>query len=124
MSLALLGLPKSWHSYQDSVNEREKLPNWECLWYDLVQEEIRQNTKDGTSSKEEEEDFSLVNKGMKAKGKKTQGEVESSQEGKKKYLSKIKCFNCHEFRHYATKCAHKKYNKKTNRGATCETLAP
>jgi hypothetical protein len=29
VSLVLLGLPKSWHSYQDSVNGREKLPNWE-----------------------------------------------------------------------------------------------
>jgi hypothetical protein len=29
VSLALLGLPKSWHSYQDSVNGREKLPDWE-----------------------------------------------------------------------------------------------
>jgi hypothetical protein len=29
VSLALLGLPKSWHSYQDSVNGREKLPVWE-----------------------------------------------------------------------------------------------
>ena len=29
VSLTLLGLPKSWHSYQDSVNGREKLPDWE-----------------------------------------------------------------------------------------------
>ena len=29
VSLALLGLPKSWHAYQDSVNGREKLPGWE-----------------------------------------------------------------------------------------------
>lgn len=27
VSLALLGPPKSWHSYQDLVNGREKLPN-------------------------------------------------------------------------------------------------
>ena len=27
VSLALRGLPKSWHSYQDSVNGRKKLPN-------------------------------------------------------------------------------------------------
>jgi hypothetical protein len=27
--LALLGLPKSWYSYQDSVNGREKLSDWE-----------------------------------------------------------------------------------------------
>jgi len=31
VSLALLGLPKSWHSYQDSVNGREKLTRWERL---------------------------------------------------------------------------------------------
>ena len=29
VSLALLGLPKSWHSYQDSVNGRDKMPDWE-----------------------------------------------------------------------------------------------
>ena len=49
VSLALLGLPKSWHSYQDSVNGREKLPGWERLWSNLVQEEIRRNTRDGSS---------------------------------------------------------------------------
>ena len=38
VSLALLGLPKSWHSYQDSVNGREMLLDWERLWSDLVQE--------------------------------------------------------------------------------------
>ena len=27
--LTLLRLPKSWHSYQDSVNGREKSPDWE-----------------------------------------------------------------------------------------------
>jgi hypothetical protein len=29
VSLDLLGLPKSWHSYQDSINGREKLSDWE-----------------------------------------------------------------------------------------------
>ena len=29
LSLTLLGLPKSWHNYRDSVNGREKLPKWE-----------------------------------------------------------------------------------------------
>jgi hypothetical protein len=36
VSLNLLGLPKSWNSYQDFVNGREKLPDWERLWSDLV----------------------------------------------------------------------------------------
>ena len=43
-SLALLDLPKSWNSYQDSVNGREKLSDWEQLWLDLMQEEIRRST--------------------------------------------------------------------------------
>ena len=41
VSLALLGLLNSWHSYKDSVNGQEKLLDWERLWSDLVQEEIR-----------------------------------------------------------------------------------
>jgi hypothetical protein len=36
VSLALLVLPKSWYSYQDSINGREKFPVWERLWSDLV----------------------------------------------------------------------------------------
>ena len=36
VGLSILGLPKSWHSYQDSVNGREKLPDWERLWSDLM----------------------------------------------------------------------------------------
>lgn len=51
VSLEILGLPKSWHKYQYFVNGREKLPEWEPLWFDLVQEEIWRNTRDGSSSK-------------------------------------------------------------------------
>ena len=71
VSLALLGLPKSWHSYEDSVNGWEKLPGWEQLWSDLVQEEIRRSTRDGSSPKnEDEENCALVAKARKGKGKK------------------------------------------------------
>lgn len=48
VSLALLGLLNSQHNYQYLVNGRENLPYWECLQFDLVQEEIRQSTRDGT----------------------------------------------------------------------------
>ena len=80
--LALLGLPKSWHSYEDSVNGREKLPGWERLWSDLVQEEIRRSTRDGSSLKnEDEENCALVSKARKGKGKKNPSQ--SSAKGKK-----------------------------------------
>lgn len=49
VSLSLLGLPKSWNSYEESFNGQEKFPDWERLWSDLMQEEITMNTKDGSS---------------------------------------------------------------------------
>ena len=80
--LALLGLPKSWHSYEDSVNGREKLPGWERLWSNLVQEEIRQSTRDRSSLKnEDEENFTLAAKARK--GKSNKNSSQSSAKGKK-----------------------------------------
>ena len=38
-------------------------------------------------------------------------------QGKKKDLSKIKCFHCHEYGHYATKCLHNKFGKMPTGGA-------
>lgn len=106
------------------MDGREKIPNWENLWYDFIQEEIRRNTRDENSSKgEDEETFSLVGKENNGKGKKSQSKLESSQEGKKKYLSKIKCFHYYEFGNYSTNCPHKKKNKKTSGGAASEALA-
>ena len=82
VSLALLGLPKSWHSYKDSVNGREKLPGWERLWLDLMQEEIRRGTRDGYSLKnEDEENLSLAAEERKGKGKKNPSK--SGAKGKK-----------------------------------------
>ena len=105
------------------MNERAKLLNWECLWSDLVQEEISRNAKDGNSSKgDDEEIFALNGKGNKGKGKKSQSKPESNQGGKNNDLSKNKCFHCHEFRHYAMKCPHKNTSNKTSGGETSEAL--
>eukprot|EP00253_Pinus_taeda_P007771 PITA_07771 len=83
VSLALLSLPKSWHSYQDSVNGREKLPDWERLWSDLMQEEIRRSTKVGSSSKQDdEENLTLTSKVRKGKGKASHSISSSSHGGK------------------------------------------
>jgi hypothetical protein len=119
--LALLGLPKSWHNDQDSVNGREKLPDWERLWSDLVQEEFRKNTRDGSSSKrDDEEDCSLTAKARKGKGKKFQSKSESKV--KKLDFSKVKCFHSHEHGHLATNCPQKKKNKMVVGSATGEAL--
>ena len=45
---------------EDFVNVREKFSGCERLWSDLVQEEIRRSTRDGSSSKAfDEEDCAL-----------------------------------------------------------------
>eukprot|EP00253_Pinus_taeda_P002543 PITA_02543 len=83
VSLALLDLPKSWHCYQDLVNKREKLPDLERLWLDLMQEEIRRSTRDGSSSKEDEENFALASKERKGKEKDSHAKLSCSHGGKK-----------------------------------------
>jgi len=66
MSLALLGIPKSWHIYQGLVNGREKILEWEQLWSNLVQEEIQHNPRDGSSSKhDDKENCALAGKANK-----------------------------------------------------------
>ena len=124
VSLALLGLPKCWHSYQDFVNGREKLPYWERLWLDLVQEEFRRNTRDGSSSKaDDEENYALAGKAKKGKGKKSYSKFETSKEGKKRDMSRVRCFHYHEHGSYATNCPQKKKDKKASISAYGEALA-
>ena len=66
------------------MNGREKLPDWERLWSDLVQEEFWRNTRDGSSSKtDDEENCALAGKAKKGKGKKSYYTSEISKEGKK-----------------------------------------
>lgn len=108
--LAHLGLRKFWHNYQDLVNGRDKLPDWGRFWFDLLQGEIRRNTRYVvTSIADEEEVYALVGKGKKAKGMKVQGEAKSSKDnGKKKDLSKITAMNMATMQ---PSVQHKKSNK-------------
>ena len=65
------------------MNGREKLRDWERLWLDLMQEEIRTSTKDGSSSKhDDEENLALVSKVRKGKGKAFHPKFGSSHGGK------------------------------------------
>eukprot|EP00253_Pinus_taeda_P035525 PITA_35525 len=122
VSLALLGLPKSWHSYQDSVNGRDKLPDCERLWSDLMQKEIKRSRRDGSSSKhDDEENLALTYKAKKGKGKASQSK--SSQGGKKFDKSKVRLFHCNELGHYATNCPKKKSKKGSSKESDGDALA-
>ena len=67
-----------------------------------MQEEIRRNFGDGSSSKApDEENCTLDAKAKKGKNKKAS---HFDVKGKKKYMSKVKFFHYHEHGHYATNC--------------------
>lgn len=111
LSLALLGLLKSYHSYKDSVNGWEKLRDWERLWSDLAQEELRRNTRDGSSSKNYyEENCALDAKSRKGKGDKSHPKSEDI--GKKLDLSQMKCFHYHKHGHLTTNFPQKKKKRR------------
>ena len=75
-----------------------------------MQEEIRRGTRDGFSSKnEDDENYALASKARKGKGKKNPSQ--SGAKGKKQDMSKVKCFHCHQHGHYAINFPHKKKNK-------------
>ena len=67
-----------------------------------MQEEIRRNTRDGSSPKgTDEENCALAAKAKKGKNKKAS---QSSVKGKKQDMSKVKCFHFHQHEQYATNC--------------------
>ena len=61
-----------------------------------MEEEIRISTRDGSSSKEDEENCALASKAKKGKEKDSHPKSSSSH-GKKKFDKlKVRCFRCHE----------------------------
>ena len=89
---ALNGATKSWAVFVESIVARENLRKWDCLWDDFTQEETKRRYIQGSSSTApEEEDVALA---MKGKKKFKRGE-------QKKDLSKVRCFTCNEYEHYA-----------------------
>ena len=62
-----------------------------------MQDEIRRNTRDGSSSKaDDEENCALAIKAKKGEGKASHSKFDSYHGGKKKYMKKFNYFHCHE----------------------------
>eukprot|EP00253_Pinus_taeda_P016937 PITA_16937 len=87
-------------------------------------EEIRRSTRDGSSSKDDdEENMALESKERNGKGKASRCKLNSSHGWNKGDKPKVRCFNCHEMGHYATNYPSKKSKKGSLEGSEGEAIA-
>jgi hypothetical protein len=113
VTTTLNGVSKQWAVVVEGIVAREKLPNWERLWDDFVQEETQRGYVHGSSSTGyDEENVSLVVLNKKKFKKGPNGGNKPKAEGKKD-MSKVKCFACHKFGHYVGQCSNKKKKQTT-----------
>ena len=89
------------------ISGREKQPNFVRLWHDCLEEEGRtsgKETKEGnlvlaTKTKKFKKPFPRQKKGKKPQGKFSD-------------MSKVECYNCHKFGHFAKDCRNTKEKSK------------
>ena len=87
-----------------------------------MQEEISQGTRDGSLSKNEDEENCILDAKAR-KGKRNKFSSKSDAKGKKQDFSKVKFFHCHKHGHFTTNCPQKKKNEKVIGDAAGEALA-
>jgi hypothetical protein len=93
--IALKGFTKEWEVFVKCMVGRDKLPNWSILWDDFPQEEIREGSQEKAMDGVDDKNVSLVGK----------------RNEKKKDMSKVRYFSCHNTSHYASQCLNKKKKK-------------
>jgi hypothetical protein len=96
----LNGFTKQWEVFFHGVVAQEKLLDWERLWDDFTQDELRLDATQASQPKSEEEE----NVALHAK--------KASGAGGSTDMGRVRCFACHKTDHYVNLCLKKKKKKK------------
>ena len=80
--IALNGLPKTWENFLDGIVARENLPDWQRLWDDFIQNEIRKNHLGATKQVEEDDNVALLARGRRAEQRNKLPIVEANEKVK------------------------------------------
>ena len=101
------GLPSSWETFMASFSGRENQPTFEKLWHDCIEEERRTSVK-----VTKEGNLALATKTKKLRNPSPQQKKGKKPQGKFSDVSKVECYNCHKFGHFARDCRQTKKKSK------------
>jgi hypothetical protein len=120
VNIVLNGLPKTWDAFASSMNTRKEYPTFEELWTCCAQEESRNNAKEKSQNKYDDQSFTT--KFKKFRNKRKFGlRKKPNQE---KDMSKIQCFNCRKYGHYRNHCLELKKRKETKKASIAKEREP
>jgi hypothetical protein len=112
VNIALNYLSRSWDAFVASMNTRKEFPTLEELWTCCAQEETRLNSKEKPQKEEDAQAFAT--KFKRHGGKK----IFDSRKKFKRDMSKVQCFECHDYGHYKRNCPKLTRKRKERRHAS------
>jgi hypothetical protein len=110
----LNNLPKHWEPFLQSISGREKLPTFDRLWTNCTQEELRLRNRGVEDSPDDNHALALhTKKGGRFKRNfrqtfRDEKSPSTSGHNQRRDVSKIQCFRCDKYGHYARNCPTRK----------------